>query len=56
VPNARLFWHLDNTFLGATQDIHQQAIWVNAGMHTITLVDESGQQVSQRFEVLSEGE
>ncbi len=53
-PSARLFWHLDNTFLGTTQDFHQQAVWVNAGMHTITLVDEAGQQVSQLFEVLSE--
>ena len=54
LPSARIFWHLDNTFLGATEDIHQQAIWVNAGTHEITLVDEKGQQVSQTFEVLSE--
>lgn len=53
-PSARIFWHLDNTFLGITQDIHQQAIWVNAGKHEITLVDEKGRQVSQVFEVLSE--
>jgi penicillin-binding protein 1C len=53
-PEARLFWHLDNTFLGTTQDFHQQAIWINAGMHTLTLVDEAGQEVSQRFEVLSD--
>ena len=53
-PSARLFWHLDNTFLGTTQDFHQQAVWVSAGMHTVTLVDENGQEVSQRFEVLSD--
>lgn len=53
-PTSRIFWHLDNTFLGTTEDIHQQAIWVNAGKHEITLVDEQGHQVSRVFEVLSE--
>lgn len=54
IPSARIFWHLDNTFLGVTQDIHQQAIWISAGKHEITLVDEKGSQVSQIFDVLSE--
>ncbi|PID44964.1 MAG: penicillin-binding protein 1C [Proteobacteria bacterium] len=53
-PSTQIFWHLDNTFLGTTQDIHQQAIWVHAGKHEITLVDEKGQRVSRQFEVLSE--
>ena len=53
-PTSRLFWHLNNTFLGMTETFHQQAIWIHAGKHELTLVDESGQTVSQRFEVLSE--
>lgn len=53
-PKSRLFWHLNNTFLGATETFHQQAIWINTGKHELTVVDEAGQSVSQAFEVLSE--
>ena len=52
-PEARLFWHLNHTFLGATETFHQQAVWINAGKHELTVVDETGQSVSQAFEVLS---
>ncbi|MGB5599333.1 MAG: hypothetical protein WBM66_11495, partial [Thiothrix litoralis] len=51
---ARLFWHLDNTFLGTTQDFHEQAVWIGAGEHVLTLVDEAGHQQEQLFTVLSE--
>jgi len=53
-PHAQLFWHLDNTFLGTTQTYHEQAIWINEGKHRITLVDEKGNSVTQKFEVLSQ--
>jgi len=53
-PKSRLFWHLDNTFLGVTETFHQQAIRVNAGKHELTVVDEAGRSISQAFEVLSE--
>ncbi|MEE9309968.1 MAG: penicillin-binding protein 1C [Cocleimonas sp.] len=51
---AKLFWHLDNTFLGTTHTYHEQAIWVNEGKHRLTLVDEKGNSVTQAFEVLSQ--
>ncbi len=53
-PTSRLFWHLNNTFLGMTETFHQQAVWINAGKHELTVVDESGRSVSQHFEVLSQ--
>ncbi len=52
-PQAKLFWHLDNTFLGTTETFHEQGVWVAAGTHTLTLVDEQGARVEQRFDVLS---
>ena len=52
-PQAQLFWHLDNTFLGATQTYHDQAIWVAEGKHTLTLVDNKGNRIEQAFQVLS---
>ena len=52
-PQAQLFWHLDNTFLGTTQTFHEQAIWIKEGNHQLTLVDEQGNRIQQRFQVLS---
>ncbi len=52
-PQAQLFWHLDNIFLGTTQTFHEQAIWIRAGKHRLTLVDEKGNRIAQQFTVLS---
>lgn len=41
-PATELFWHLDNTYLGSTRDIHQMTIAPTRGVHTITVVDASG--------------
>ena len=53
-PQARIFWHLDNTFLGTTEVFHEQAIQVSAGKHSVTLVDERGNRIEQFFTVLNE--
>jgi penicillin-binding protein 1C len=55
-PQAELFWHLDNTFLGKTQTYHEQAIWIAEGKHTLTLVDGKGNRVEQDFRVISQSE
>ena len=53
-PKSKLFWHLNNRFLGETETFHQQAIWISAGKQRLTVVDEAGHSVSQGFEVLSQ--
>ena len=40
--NAELFWHLDNSFLGSTTDIHHMKIQPNVGYHRLTVVDNYG--------------
>lgn len=50
--NATLFWHLDDDFAGTTEHFHQLALNPPPGKHTITVVDEDGNTVSRRFEVL----
>lgn len=50
--NASLQWHLDDQYLGATQTYHQQALDISPGPHVITIVDEHGNRLSRRFEVL----
>jgi penicillin-binding protein 1C len=54
-PDTLLYWHLDDQFLGTTMTFHQQTIYVEPGRHVITLVDESGNRLQRRFEVLSRG-
>jgi penicillin-binding protein 1C len=49
---AKIFWHLDNTFLEATTHNHQVAINPEVGMHMLTLVDEKGESISRHFEIL----
>ena len=40
--NAELFWHLDNSFLGSTTDIHHMKIQPDVGYHRLTVVDNYG--------------
>jgi penicillin-binding protein 1C len=49
---ARLHWHLDGRYLGSTQRFHQQALELEPGTHTVTLVDSAGQRLERRFTVL----
>ena len=49
---AKIFWSLDDEFIGTTQNFHQIGLNPSPGKHTITLVDENGISVSRQFEIL----
>jgi penicillin-binding protein 1C len=51
-PNAEVHWHLDELYLGSTSTIHQMELAPAPGKHTLTLIDEKGNRISQTFEVL----
>ncbi len=53
--NARsvVYWHLDADYLGSTQGAHQMDVWAEKGTHTITLIDEEGNEIVQAFEVIN---
>jgi penicillin-binding protein 1C len=51
--DARLYWHLDGAFLGATQTFHQLSLDIPPGSHVVTIVDTTGNRLSRRFEVLA---
>jgi penicillin-binding protein 1C len=55
-PGARVFWHLDELYLGETRDIHQMAIAPRPGAHVLVLVDERGETVRRRFTALGRRE
>jgi penicillin-binding protein 1C len=50
--NAKLFWHLDDVYLGTTIQFHQMAVSPSAGNHTLTVIDENGETVTRNFEIL----
>jgi len=48
---ATLFWHLDNNFIESTKDIHQVQIAPTEGFHRLTIIDNSGSEISIEFVV-----
>jgi penicillin-binding protein 1C len=50
-PNATLFWHLDEEYLGTTHLLHQMHLAPTPGRHTVTVVDGDGHSVSVGFTV-----
>ncbi|WP_439182147.1 penicillin-binding protein 1C [Carboxylicivirga taeanensis] len=54
--SARLFWHLNNKFIGETQYHHQVAIAPEKGWHTLVITDENGNSSRLRFECIGKGE
>ncbi len=50
-PQAHLFWHLDDVYLGETRSPHQFCLNPVSGYHTITLVDGEGNRLVKRFEI-----
>jgi penicillin-binding protein 1C len=51
-PNATVYWHLDQTYLTQTRDFHKLSIQPKPGIHTLTAVDNEGNTVSVKFEIL----
>ena len=51
--DARIYWHLDDIYLGETHTFHQQSLDIDPGEHILTLVDDQGERVARRFEVLA---
>ncbi|RED48739.1 penicillin-binding protein 1C [Seonamhaeicola aphaedonensis] len=50
-PESTLFWYLDEVFIGTTKDIHEMAVLPKQGQHTLTVVDEFGNEAKRFFEV-----
>jgi penicillin-binding protein 1C len=50
---VKIFWHMDDQYVGETKDFHQIALNPPPGKHTLTLVDGNGNTIHIGFEVLS---
>lgn len=52
IPDASIYWHIDQEYIGTTKYLHQIGICPVQGNHILTLVDESGNMLQRRIEVL----
>lgn len=53
-PSAKVFWHLDDEFMGVTSLKHQLGLNPSKGNHKLHLVDDQGRELTLSFEVISE--
>lgn len=51
---AKLFWYVDNVYKGTTQTFHELPIEANTGIHYITVVDEFGNEIRRKVELIKE--
>jgi len=53
-PNVKLYWYVDNTYLGKTEQFHEMPLQPKSGIHYITVVDEYGNEIKRKLEILRE--
>lgn len=51
-PNATIYWHIDQDFIGSTQAFHQKELQPEVGKHILTLVDDQGSRLERTFEII----
>ncbi len=51
-PETIIHWHLDNEFIGSTQQFHHFELQPIPGKHQLTLVDNNGFRLHQSFEII----
>ncbi len=50
--NTKIYWHLDDEYIGETKEIHQVALNPAPGKHKLMLIDENGISTTIKFEVI----
>ncbi|NPA45297.1 MAG: penicillin-binding protein 1C [Chlorobi bacterium] len=50
--NITIFWYVDDKLVGKTSGIHQIELSPTEGEHILTLVDEKGEKLIKKFEIL----
>ncbi len=47
--STKIYWHLDEEYIGSTQGAHQLQYLPKSGAHILTLIDQNGQELRQAF-------
>ena len=51
-PQATLYWHLNEEYLGATRMIHEMEIVPEPGEYFVTIVDHNGNTISRKLKII----
>jgi penicillin-binding protein 1C len=51
-PSKKIFWHIDEIYIGTTRYMHQLEILTGSGNHILTVVDEDGNTIRCGFTVI----
>jgi len=51
-PSSRIYWHIDDEYVGMTQEFHKIPIEPGIGKHTLYVIDDQGRYDETVFEVL----
>ncbi len=51
-PKSKIFWYLDDKFVGETRQIHQIGLYHSTGSRQLSLVDGLGRELSVAFEAI----
>ncbi len=51
---ANLFWYVDNVYKGTTKTFHEMPISPNTGFHYVTVVDEFGNEIKRKIEIVKD--
>jgi penicillin-binding protein 1C len=49
--DIKLFWYVDETYIGTTQSIHDMEVLLTKGIHLITVIDEFGNEICREIEI-----
>ncbi len=50
-PEIRVFWYIDDLFIGVTKQFHEMPIKPKHGEHLITVLDEKGNELKRKIEI-----
>ncbi|WP_199185083.1 penicillin-binding protein 1C [Aquimarina sp. I32.4] len=50
-PETRVFWYIDDQFVGTTKQFHEMPVSPKPGIHMITILDEKGNEKKRRIEI-----
>ena len=50
--DSKLYWYLDEVYKGTTRTFHELEVTADTGFHVITVVDESGNEIRSRLEIV----
>ena len=51
---TRLFWYINSEYKGTTRTFHDLPIEAKTGVHRITVMDEAGNEISRKIEIVRE--